>query len=146
MNIIFYKNTDELNKLNKTLSDPLTITGYLKNECSIESPVINIETDININAYNYFYIEDFGRYYFRTKFDIIRNNIFRISGRTDVLMSFKDSINNFDVILNHSEIKGAKNYAQSDVWNALVKTKTNIINFPYGLSDSGEFILITAGG
>lgn len=61
-------------------------------------------------------------------------------------MSFKDTINNFDVILNHSEVKGAKDYAQSHVWQSLVKTKTDIITFPSGLSENGEFILITAGG
>lgn len=146
MTILFYKNNDELNKLNKTLSDPLTLEGSLKQECSIEKPVIKIESTININDYNYFYIPEFKRYYFRTGFDVIRNNVFRISGRTDVLMSFKDSINNFDVILNHSEVKGAKDYVQSNVWQSLVKTKTDIINFPNGLSENGEFILITAGG
>lgn len=146
MNIVLYKNNDELNKLNKTLSDALTISGSLKQECSIEKPVIKIESTININDYNYFYVPDFKRYYFRTGFDVIRNNVFRISGRTDVLMSFKDSINNFDVILNHSEVKGAKDYAQSHVWQSLVKTKTDIITFPSGLSENGEFILITAGG
>ncbi len=146
MTILFYKNNDELNKLNKTLSDALTLEGSLKQECSIEKPVIKIESTININDYNYFYIPEFKRYYFRTGFDVIRNNVFRISGRTDVLMSFKDSINNFDVILNHSEVKGVKDYAQSNVWQALVKTKTDIIQFPSGLNESGEFILITAGG
>ena len=146
MTILFYKNNDELNKLNKTLSDALTLEGSLKQECSIEKPVIKIESTISINEYNYFYIPEFNRYYFRTGFDVIRNNVFRISGRTDVLMSFKESINNYDVILNHSEVKGAKDYAQSNVWQALVKTKTDIINFPSGLSENGEFILITAGG
>ena len=62
-----------------------------------------------------------------------------------MLMSFKDQIQNFDVILDHSEDHNT-DYAQSNVWQALVKTKTDIISFPYGLSDNGEFILITAGG
>ena len=61
-------------------------------------------------------------------------------------MSFKDQIQNFDVILDHSEVFNTTNYASSPVWKTLVKTKTDILNFPYGLSDDGEFILITAGG
>lgn len=145
MDIIFYKNNDELNKLNKTLSDPLELSGNLKNECSIEKPTILIQSDININGYNYFYIPDFNRYYFRTAFDVVRSNLFKISGRTDVLMSFKDTIKDYDVILNHSESKG-NDYAASNVWQTLVKTKTDIITFPSGLSENGEFILITAGG
>ena len=147
MEIHFFQNNDELNKLNKTLSDdPLVLEGSLKEQCSIEKPVIVIQSSISINSYNYFYIPEFDRYYFRTGFDVIRNDVFRISGKSDVLMSFKTAINNYDVILNHSEVKGAKDYAQSDVWQALVKTKTDIKAFPSGLSESGEFILITAGG
>ena len=145
MDIYFYKNNEELFKLNKTLTDPLELSGNLKNECSIEKPTILIQSDIGINAYNYFYIPDFNRYYFRTAFDVVRTGLFKISGRTDVLMSFKETINDYDVILNHSESKG-KDYAPSNVWQTLVKTKTDIIQFPSGLSENGEFILITAGG
>lgn len=61
-------------------------------------------------------------------------------------MSFKEPMKNFQVILDHSEVTGVTNYQSSPVWQALVKTKTDIINFPYGLSENGEFILITAGG
>lgn len=145
MEIYFYLNSDEPNKVNKTLTGEYEIEGNLKDNCRIENPSIIIESDIDINQYNYFYIPEFNRYYFRTEFEVIRNNLIRISGRTDPLMSFKNEILNFDVILDHSEDRNT-NYAQSNVWQALVKTKTDIISFPYGLSDNGEFILITAGG
>jgi hypothetical protein len=146
MDIYFYLNTDEPNKVNKTLDEGYHIEGTLRESCRIENPSILIEDDIDINDYNYFYIPDFNRYYFRTEFEVIRNGLIRVSGRTDPLMSFKTDIMNFDVILDHSEVKGITNYAQSPVWKTLVKTKTDIINFPYGLSQDGEFILITAGG
>ena len=145
MEITFYLNSDEPNKVNKTLSSGYEIEGSLKSECTIENPVILIESDIDINQYNYFYIPEFDRYYFRTRFTVVRNGLIRIEGKTDVLMSFKDQIQNFDVILDHSEDHNT-DYGQSNVWQALVKTKTDIISFPYGLSDNGEFILITAGG
>ena len=145
MEITFYLNSDEPNKVNKTLSSGYEIEGSLKSECTIENPIILIESDIDINQYNYFYIPEFDRYYFRTRFTVVRNGLIRIEGKTDVLMSFKDQIQNFDVILDHSEDHNT-DYAQSNVWQALVKTKTDIISFPYGLSDNGEFILITAGG
>jgi hypothetical protein len=146
MEITFYKYTDEPNKLTKTLSDALTLTGDLRSECKIETPEILIESSISINDFNYFYIPDFNRYYFRTGITAVRTNLFRVSGRTDVLMSFNNDIKQFQVLLNHSEVAGTKDYAQSGVWNALVKTKTDIITFPNGLSENGEFILITAGG
>ena len=145
MEITFYLNSDEPNKVNKTLTGDYTIEGSLKGECTIENPIILIESGININEYNYFYIPEFDRYYFRTRFTVVRNGFIRIEGKTDVLMSFKDQIQNFDVILDHSETKFT-DYMSSPVWQTLVKTKTDILNFPYGLSDDGEFILITAGG
>lgn len=146
MEITFYINNEEPEKVNKNLGAGQTFEGTLKNEVIIEKPSILIETDININDYNYFYIPEFNRYYFRTGIEVVRNNLFRISGRTDVLMSFKEPMKNFRVILDHSEITGITNYQSSPVWQALVKTKTDIINFPNGLSENGEFILITAGG
>ena len=146
MEITFYLNNDEPNKVNKTLSSGYEIEGSLKSECTIENPIILIESDIDINQYNYFYIPEFDRYYFRTRFTVVRNGLIRIEGKTDVLMSFKDQIQNFDVKLDHSEVFNTTNYASSPVWKTLVKTKTDILNFPYGLSDDGEFILITAGG
>lgn len=146
MEITFYVNNEEPEKVNKNLGTGQTIEGTLKDSVIIERPSILIETDIDINGYNYFYIPEFNRYYFRTDIEIVRNNLFRISGRTDVLMSFKEPMKNFQVILDHSEVTGVTNYQSSPVWQALVKTKTDIINFPYGLSENGEFILITAGG
>lgn len=146
MEITFYVNNEEPEKVNKNLGTGQTFEGTLKDRVIIERPSILIETDIDINDYNYFYIPEFNRYYFRTGIEIVRNNLFRISGRTDVLMSFKEPMKNFQVILDHSEVTGVTNYQSSPVWQALVKTKTDIINFPYGLSENGEFILITAGG
>ena len=145
MTITLYTNNDEKNKLNKTLSDGLTLTGTLRDECSIERPVILIDAD-NITEYNYFYIEEFDRYYFRTALTSVRNGLWRLEGKTDVLMSFKDAILASNVILRDSETTGANNYAAGNQWQTLVKTKTDIINFPSGLLDEGEFILITAGG
>lgn len=144
MEITFYVNNEEPEKVNKTLSNGFTLEGTLRNEVIIEKPSILVETDIS--DYNYFYIPEFGRYYFRTGIEVVRNNLFRISGRTDVLMSFKDPMKSFRVILDHSEFTGITNYQSSPVWQSLVKTKTDIINFPNGLSENGEFILITAGG
>jgi hypothetical protein len=37
-------------------------------------------------------------------------------------------------------------YMTGDIWQKTVKYKTDIIQFPQGLNDNGDFILITAGG
>ena len=51
-----------------------------------------------------------------------------------------------NVILNNTQETGLSNYMSSPNWVSLVKTKTDIKVFPSGLSEQGEFILITAGG
>ena len=66
--------------------------------------------------------------------------------RCDVLMSYKDEIRSMNVILNNTQETGLSNYLSSPNWVNLVKTKTDIKTFPKGLSNEGEFILITAGG
>lgn len=146
MEIQFFVNKSEENKLNKELLTADTFEGSLREECAIEEPSILIESDSTLTSYNYFYIPEFNRFYYRTSITSVRNGLWRIRGRTDVLMSFKEAILNFDAILNNSTDNGANDYMSGKQWVDLVKTKTDIINFPYGLSDNGEFILITAGG
>lgn len=146
MEIDFFVNKSEPNKLNKDLLPADTFEGTLREECPIEKPTILIESDSTLTSYNYFYIPDFNRFYFRTSITSVRNNLWRVTGRTDVLMSFKEAILAFDAILKDSENLGANNYLAGNQWIDLVKTKTDIVTFPYGLSNNGEFILITAGG
>lgn len=145
MDIILYDNQSEKNKLDKLLITPNTITGTLKQECSISSPVILIEIE-NPVGYNYAYIPEFSRYYYISDMVSVRNNLWRIYLTVDVLMSFKDYIVNIPVILSDTEETGKEFYLSGNVWKSKVKELTDIINFPSGLNANGEFILITAGG
>ena len=88
----------------------------------------------------------FNCYYFITDITVIRTGLFAISLMVDVLESFKSDIKNLSVILLNTQNVGSSNYLPSPVFRNNVKSKTDILNFPNGLNDSGEFILITAGG
>lgn len=120
-------------------------SGTLKEETSIISPVVLMELE-NPSSYNYAYIPEFGRYYFINDIVSVRKGLWRISMQVDVLESFKNYILDLGVILSDSENTGAENYLSGDVWKTKVKEKTDIIKFPSGLSETGHFILITAGG
>lgn len=63
----------------------------------------------------------------------------------DVLESFKTGLENIDIIVADSTDNG-NDYLPGPQWKTNVKDKTDIVNFPNGLLESGEFILITAGG
>ena len=145
MLIKFYNNTSEKNVLSKTLTNEIITTGWLREESDIHSPVVTIETS-NITNYNYAYIPEFGRYYFISEITSVRTGFWRVSMVCDVLMSFRTYILNSYGIIDHTQITDISEYMRSDIWQTLVKDKTDIINFPNGLLDSGEYILITAGG
>ena len=145
MEITLCVNTSEKSKIGKNLTSMNVFSGTLKEETSIISPVVLMELE-NPSSYNYAYIPEFGRYYFINDIISVRKGLWRISMQVDVLESFKNYIMDLDVILSDSENTGAENYLSGDVWKTKVKEKTDIINFPSGLSETGHFILITAGG
>lgn len=145
MNIILYNNKSPKNKIGKTLTNPNTITGSLRGETSTTNVqmLLNI---VNLNPYNYLYIADFGKYYFITNVISVRTGLWLITASIDVLESFKAEILSLDVILSNTESTGARQYKMGTCWDTLVKDKTDIITFSDGLLNTGEFILITAGG
>lgn len=144
--ISLFKTASENNRVVKVLTDEKQLSGELRNQTSVLNPNIRIESADNISTYNYAYISEFGRYYYITDIVSVRTNCWVVSLRCDVLMSYKDGIQSMNVILNNTQETGLSNYLASPNWVNLVKTKTDIKVFPSGLSEQGEFILITAGG
>lgn len=143
--IVLYKNYSENNKLDKLISDAYTITGVLRDNSSIITPEIEIE--YNPTGYNYCYIAEFARYYYINDIVFTNNGLYIIKCNCDVLMSFADDINESQVLLANTTLTELDNYlSDNNVWKDKVKRFTDIINFTSGLSDSGEYVLITAGG
>lgn len=144
MNITLYVNSSEKNKIGKTKTIVDTLEGSLRESSSIIKPVILIEYNAP-TAFNYVYIDEFARYYFVNDVVVVRNNLLRVSLTVDVLESFSSGILAQNVIVDNST-NDYDLYLPDDNLLTLVKTKTDIVNFPSGLLESGEFILITAGG
>lgn len=136
---------DEKNVIDKTLSQFNTLNGTLRDESSIIDPSFMVQIE-NPSIYNYVEIPDFQRYYFITNITSYRTNLWRIDCHVDVLMSFSNQIKACRAILANSESVDITTYIEGDIFRSLVKDKTDIISFPNGLLDSGEYILITAGG
>lgn len=144
MEIILYNNKSEKNKIGKNITLVATLTGSIKEQSSLIRPQIVIEYS-DPTAFNYVYISEFGRYYYISDVNILNTNILMISLVVDVLESFKTSILSQHVIIDKNQ-NVFSNYLPDSNLLTLVKTKTDIVNFPSGLLDSGQFILITAGG
>ena len=144
MNLNLYVNSSEKNKIGKTLTNSLTLQGTLHEETNLINPSIVVEGD-DFSQYNYAYIPKFKRKYFIESMDVIRKNLWRLNLRVDVLESFKTYILNQNVIIADSKTKGS-DYINGDQWVSTVKNLTDILNFSSGFNESGEYILITAGG
>ena len=93
--INLYKNSAEPNKFDKTaeLSTVGTISGVLRQECALINPEIIIQYD-KPPDFNYCYIENFGRYYYVENIVSMRQNLWRVRLRCDVLMTYKTQILN----------------------------------------------------
>ena len=142
MNIVAYNNKSDPRKIDKTLIQVTEFVGTLRNETDVVTPVILVEGALP--AFNYCFIAAFNRYYFVTDFRTVRNNVYEIHCKSDVLMSF--DLDNVTGVVVASERVGVNNYLNNKNWVTTVKDKTDIITFPAGLLDTGEYILITAGG
>ena len=145
MDITLYVCSSERQAINKILDTETLLTGSLRGESSIINPSFLIEYT-NPSGFNYCYIPEFGRYYFITNITSVRTGIWRIDCSVDVLMSFKNQILSLNVIVGDNTAYDTETYMNGEPWQTLVKTKTDVIMFPSGLLDDGEYILITSGG
>lgn len=152
INVTLYQNDSEANKIGKDLTTILTMSGNLRDEIEVTQPVLYVEADnpADIITSNYMYIPEFYRYYFITNIRCVRNKIYELSGRVDVLESFKDTIKTHKAIIERS--KQGKFYNKRLTDNAVrlysnpiyLRRHSGFNKFVY--SDNTGFILAVAGG
>ena len=145
MDISLYYNASENNKIGKDLKDEQTLEGTLRDATNIINPEIMVKAE-GINGFNYAYIPLFNRYYFIEEVTSYRTNLWILKLNVDVLESFKTEIKNLKAIIDSTEQYMGDNYLPSESWVNKVKAITDILPFSNGLLNSGEYILITAGG
>lgn len=104
MNINLYTNTSPQEFVTKSITAVATLTGSLRDGCSILSPRIQIEAATIPASVNYVYIPDFGRYYF-AKINNIRTGLWELECEVDPLMSWATQLRQCSGILHRSESK-----------------------------------------
>ena len=144
MNITIQRNESDDRAFNKNITTVADLTGYLRDDSSVIDPVILVEGGISTLAgSNYMTISEFGRSYFITNMESVRNNLVRVTGHVDVLTTYKDAI-----LANSGIIR-----RQENLWNLYLddgsfKVYNNPIvltrAFPSGFSTM-SFILAVAG-
>lgn len=143
--------TGENNRINKSLyiAGEYVLEGNLKEDTSIINPVILIQktTPIPNGLYNYMYIGAFGRYYFIDDIKSIHNSMWEISAKVDVLYTYREDILNSKCIIDKSEGFATANVYLNDGSFVMDSRKYNeVLQFPSGLSEQGNNILICSGG
>lgn len=112
MTVNFYKNNSPLNYVSKSITEVDNLDCFIKEDCDIINPIIQIFGTNALNA-NYMWIPLFSRYYFIT--DITTENIdtLLVTGHVDVLMSFQNAIKGSQAIIDRQE----------NIWNGYLNDK-----------------------
>ena len=140
-----FMNSSDNDKLNKDLTSvESNIPIALKDDTYIEKPVIEVSN--TVSNFNYCYISDFDRYYFVTSKGYSQQRyIYQLE--VDPLMSFRDEIEDLELIANKSSSKFNLYQIDKDVPRDQ-RDIINLINFQNGFNGGGgeEYILAVAGG
>lgn len=143
MTVTLYNTSSENELLDKVLTNPITLSGTLRNECSVVNPVLNIESNSIITS-NYCYITEFNRYYFINNVTVLRNNLYQLELSVDVLMSYKTEIRNQTATISRQENQ-YNLYLNDASFKAYNYPQMQIKEFPEGFSSTLTNILIVAG-
>ena len=104
MTITLYQMTCEKNRIDKSgyITPQALIQGTLKTSTSILTPSIDINLP-EFLQFNYAYIPSFERYYFLVDMVSVKNDLWNIRLRVDVLFSYEDEILNNNGLLERCE-------------------------------------------
>lgn len=147
MEINLYENTSENYVVSKniTMKDSMQ-NCILKDNTSVENPVILVRANANISGYNYMYIPDFHRYYYIEEIVSVQNGLWELHGHVDVLQTYGNAIrsqtatckrqeNLFNVYLDDPEFK---TYNNADI-------VTKVFTGGTGFTKDMKYILVVAG-
>ena len=146
ISLTLYNIQSETNRINKSLENPIALSGNLKESCSIENPVILIDMGNNSRTIlykNYAYIDEFERYYFITDSTVEGTKLLRLTMRVDVLMTYSDIITQTPVLIERSEGNPNK-YLVDNLRPIFNYPMTLTKKFPRGFDDF-HFYLTTTG-
>ena len=120
-----------------------TLTGSLRSESNILTPSILIEADIgDLSTCNYF--STFDRFYYVTDIISIRTGVCEISGRVDVLETYRNKIGGNMIIVKRQKSKWNL-YIDDGSFITYANDKWYTKNFTSAFSNN-SFVLVVSGG
>lgn len=145
MTVTFYSVDDDPRVVTKTLGTAtLTLTNVkLKNDTDVINPVLELGNNANLLGSNYFYIQEFGRYYNVTDQKTNSLGLF-VSGHVDVLKSWDSDIRGLNCIVKRNE-KKYNAYIPDERIMMSAYENVMTIPFPTGFADTEEILLAVNG-
>lgn len=139
--ISLYKNHSDSNVINKVLTNEKTVAGISRTAINILQPVINI-SGIDLNEFNYCYIQELKRFYFITGFILNADNTANLTLRVDVLKSYKADIKASSGLITKQTVYNPYygNYSVE------VQMQEKRYNFDNQFTNESEFILVALRG
>lgn len=149
-----FKTKSAPNVVNKVLTEVVVFDEVIfKEETSLLNPTIIINGVSNSSSYNiedigtsnYFSIPKVNRYYFITDITMMSGGRVAITGKVDVLMTFKTDIIGSTQLIVRQEKKTNNFLIDTDI---PLSSKKQVIEHEFGESivDSGYYILAVNGG
>lgn len=149
-----YKTKSAPNVVNKVLTEVVIFEEVIfKEDTSLLNPTIIINGVSNASSYtiedigtsNYFSIPKVNRYYFITDITMMSGGRVAITGKVDVLMSFKTDILGSTQLIVRQEKKTNNYLIDTDI---PLSSKKQVIEHEFGdsITDSGYYILAVNGG
>lgn len=144
MELNLYTNNSADNVVTKNITLLTSMTGTLRENCSIVDPVITVENINNAIAAvcNYAFIPQFARYYFVRNITL-SGKLWIISMHVDVLASFQTPLKSLDAVIARNENR-YNLYLQDGFFKTYQNPHVSIKQFPAGFTDH-SYILAVAG-
>lgn len=136
-------NQEELNKISKSPVLVRSLTGTLRDEADIVDPEILIEFNGTLVDCNYMHIPQLNRWYFITKIDSVRTNLWRVTGHCDVLKTYAQAILGTEAVIARQEHKWNL-YLNDSMFKAYSNPRLQCANFPNKFT--GESYVLVMNG
>lgn len=144
--IKLYKNHSRKNVWNKNLTNA---TNYInitfKENVDILNPVIKLVYNSNYLGFNYVYIEDFDRYYFIEKTELI-NKTYVCYCHVDVIQTYKNSIKECNATaIRCADSNFYNKFLNDEKYLGYQDTNIQIKKFSESFSKDSSYVLVIGG-
>ena len=142
--IVIQQNASEPERVDKVLTDLLTLTGTMREETSIIDPHFRVAAgEAQLVGCNYITVPTFGRSYFVRDIVSVRNGVMELVCHTDVVSSWKTQLRANTAII-HKQENSWNLYLNDGSLQAYQNPKILTLPFPHGFS-TFQYILTVAG-